>query len=337
VAAVVVNYNGGEALARCVASLRRNGIVDIVVVDNGSTDESIALLQALDPSSRLVHSPRNAGYGAGVNLGARFTAAELLFVCNPDLVLEAEAIRILVESLDAHPGTAAVGPMLVEPDGSVYPSGRSFPTLGDSLGHAFAGLFWSDNPWTRRYRLLGDQQHQARDADWVSGASFLVRRGAFEAVAGFDEAYFMYVEDVDLCWRLHRAGWGVRYEPAARVVHEQGLSTSLHPYTMLVAHHRSILRFANRSTEGRQRSLLPLVALALVMRLALASLEHFAASLRHQVQQAEHGRPAGGEMTLPQPPAARGGAMRMPARTRVVARAQGFHRPTGRARRIDRR
>ncbi len=337
VAAVVVNYNGGEALARCVASLRRNGIVDIVVVDNGSTDESTALLQALDPSSRLVRSPRNAGYGAGANLGARFTAAELLFVCNPDLVVEPEAIRILVESLDARPGTAVVGPMLLEPDGSVYPSGRSFPALGDSLGHAFAGLFWTDNPWTRRYRLLGEKQHTARDADWVSGASFLVRRRAFEAVGGFDEAYFMYVEDVDLCWRLHRAGWGVRYEPAACVVHEQGLSTSMHPYTMLVAHHMSIMRFAVRSSEGRQRYLLPLVGLALAMRLALSSLEHFAASLRPRGPRAEQGRPASGEMTPPRPPSAQGGAMRMPARTRVVARAQGFHRPTGRARRIDRR
>ena len=83
----------------------------------------------------------------------------------------------------------------------------------------------------------------------MSGAGFLVRHDAFDAVGGFDEAYFMYVEDVDLCWRLHRAGWGVWYEPSARVVHEQGRSTSREPYRMLVAHHRSIMRFAVRSTD----------------------------------------------------------------------------------------
>ena len=121
---------------------------------------------------------------------------------------------------------AVAGPMLLETDGSVYPSGRTFPDLGEALGHGFVGLFWRDNPWTRRYRLVGDEQHRARNADWVSGASFLVRRDAFEAVGGFDEAYFMYVEDVDLCWRLHRAGWAVLYEPSSRVVHEQGRSTS---------------------------------------------------------------------------------------------------------------
>jgi len=250
------------------------------VVDNGSTDQSAALVEALAPPCRLVRSTRNGGYGAGANLGAKVVRRELLFVCNPDLVLEPDAIERLAGALDAHPGDAVAGPMLVEPDGSVYPSGRSFPGMGDALGHGFAGLFWRGNPWTRRYRLLGDDQHRAREADWVSGAGFLIRREVFEAVGGFDEAYFMYVEDVDLCWRVHRAGWGVLYEPAARVVHEQGRSTSRHPYRMLVAHHRSILRFANRSTEGRQRRLLPLVAIALVARLMLALLGRFASRYR---------------------------------------------------------
>ena len=280
VGAVVVNYNAGEVLARCVASLERNGVADIVVVDNGSTDGSDALAQSPERPCRLVRSPRNIGYGAGANLGARSCPRELLFICNPDLVAEPDAVERLTEALDARPDAAVAGPMLLETDGSVYPSGRTFPNLGDALGHGFVGLFWPDNPWTRRYRLLGDEQHRARDADWVSGAGFLVRRDAFEAVGGFDEAYFMYVEDEDLCWRLHRAGWGVLYEPSARVVHEQGRSTSRDPYRMLAAHHRSILRFAVRSTKGRRRLLLPLVAVALGARLVLACGERYVGTLR---------------------------------------------------------
>ncbi len=267
-------------LARCLASLRHGGVTDVVVVDNRSTDGSIALAQTLEVQSRLIRSPRNRGYGAGANIGARSTQRELLFICNPDLVTEPDAIERLTEALDARPDAAVAGPMLLEADGSVYSSGRTFPDLGDALGHGFVGLFWHDNPWTRRYRLLGDDQHRARDADWVSGAGFLVRREAFEAVGGFDEAYFMYVEDVDLCWRLHRAGWEVLYEPSARVVHEQGRSTSLRPYRMIAAHHRSILRFAGRSTSGRRRLLLPLVAIALGARLMLAWLERFVSTLR---------------------------------------------------------
>jgi N-acetylglucosaminyl-diphospho-decaprenol L-rhamnosyltransferase len=278
--AVVVNYNAGEVLARCVASLRQGGITDIVVVDNGSSDGSDGIAETPERPCRLVRSPRNRGYGAGANLGAGSCRRELLFICNPDLVVEPGAIERLTEALDAHLDVAVAGPMLLETDGSVYPSGRTFPDLTDALGHGFVGLFWPDNPWTRRYRLLGAEQHRAREADWVSGAGFLVRHDAFDAVGGFDEAYFMYVEDVDLCWRLHRAGWGVWYEPSARVVHEQGRSTSREPYRMLVAHHRSIMRFAVRSTKGRRRVWLPLVAVALGARLVLACGERYLGTLR---------------------------------------------------------
>lgn len=281
VAAVVVDYDAGDALRRCVDSLHDAGVIDVVVVENGSSKGAPALL-ASEPPPRIVVAARNGGYGAGANLGAAETDRELLLVCNPDLVVDRAMVDVLVASLDAHPGAAVAGPMLLEPDGTVYPSGRAFPALVDSLGHGFVGLLWRGNPWTRRYRLLGDDQLRARDADWVSGACFLVRAEAFWAVGGFDEAYFMYVEDVDLCWRLHRAGWAVRYEPAAQVVHEQGRSTSRRPYRMLVAHHRSMLRFANRSATGRQRLLLPVVALGLVLRLALASLEHVVAGRRGQ-------------------------------------------------------
>ena len=182
VGAVVVNYNAGELLARCLASLEQDAVAEVVVVDNGSTDGSTALVQDLAVPSRLIRSPRNGGYGAGANLGARASDREFLFICNPDLVAEPGAISCLAEALDARPDAAVAGPMLLETDGSVYPSGRTFPDLGDALGHGFVGLFWRDNPWTRRYRLLGEAQHRARDADWVSGAGFLVRRQAFEAV-----------------------------------------------------------------------------------------------------------------------------------------------------------
>ena len=106
----------------------------------------------------------------------------------------------------------------------------------------------------------------------MSGACFLVRRSAFEQVGGFDEAYFMYLEDVDLCWRLGRAGWRVVYVPAAEVTHLQGVSTDRHPYRMIFEHHRSLLRFAARSSEGWRRALLPLVAVGIGARACLACL-----------------------------------------------------------------
>jgi len=274
VGAVIVNYNAGPALGDCVASLGAEGVGEVVVVDNASLDTSMATLAAAWPKAKRVLSVSNLGYGAGANLGARSTGAEYLLVCNPDVVAVPGAVGTLASLLDSSPGVGLVGPLLREPSGVVYPSGREFPGMGEAIGHGFLGLFWGGNPWTRRYRRIGQEQHRAREADWVSGAFFLVRRKAFDDVGGFDEGYFMYVEDVDLCWRLRRAGWVIRYEPAAEVVHEQGRSASQHPYRMLVAHHRSMWRFARLTATGRERWLLPLVALGLSARLVLTWAEH---------------------------------------------------------------
>ena len=131
-----------------------------------------------------------------------------------------------------------------------------------------------DNPYTRRYRELDADPRQPRDVDWVSGAAIWLRRRALESVDGWDDGYFMYVEDVDLCWRLRGAGWRVGYEPAAEVVHVQGVSTAHHPYKMIAAHHRSLLRFAGKRWHGWRRVLLVPAAAYLGVRAGLAMAVH---------------------------------------------------------------
>jgi N-acetylglucosaminyl-diphospho-decaprenol L-rhamnosyltransferase len=272
--AVVVNYNAGKSLTDCVASLRQASINEIVVVDNCSTDGSITTLESEYPEVRIVRLQRNRGFGAGANVGVAATRGQSVLVCNPDLVLEPSCLVRLEAVLASRPDVAIAGPRLLTADGETYPSARTFPSLSDSLGHAFLGLIRPDNRFTARYKMRDLDRSHATDVDWVSGACFLARRDAFESVGGFDEAYFMYVEDVDLCWRLHRAGWAVRYEPAASVTHLQGLSTARHPYRMIAAHHRSLLRFAARSSRGSRRALLPLVAAGLLVRMVLAWADH---------------------------------------------------------------
>jgi N-acetylglucosaminyl-diphospho-decaprenol L-rhamnosyltransferase len=273
-AAVIVNYNAGEALLKCVRSLQGEGLGEIVVVDNASVDGSVESLEAAGTTATVVRAGSNRGYGAGANLGARHTRANYLLICNPDLVASPGAVSELVSQLEARPEVALAGPMLREPSGVVYPSGREFPGLMESVGHGFLGMFWGGNPWTQRYRRIGQEQHRARSADWVSGAFFVVKREAFESVGGFDERYFMYVEDVELCWRLRRNGWDIWYQPSAEVVHEQGRSTARHPYKMLVEHHRSMWRFARETANGKDRYLLPLVGAGLGARLVLTWAEH---------------------------------------------------------------
>ncbi len=154
------------------------------------------------------------------------------------------------------PGWALVGPLIRTTAGDRYPSARHFPSLVDAGGHALLGIFAPDNRFTRSYQRsdLDGATGGPVEVDWVSGACFLVRRSAFEQVGGFDESYFMYAEDVDLCWRLGQAGWTAAYVPAAEVTHRQGVSTDHHPYRMIFEHHRSLLRFAARSSRGWRRA-----------------------------------------------------------------------------------
>jgi N-acetylglucosaminyl-diphospho-decaprenol L-rhamnosyltransferase len=213
----------------------------------------------------------NLGYGSGANRGAAGCSSEFLLVCNPDVVVEVSALDRLVEALAADATLAIVGPKILEPGGSRYPSARRFPSLLDSAGHALAGLVAPDNRFTHRYRMMDlDTAEQTTRVDWVSGSFMFWRRSVFEELGGFDEAYFMYGEDVDICWRAHRAGWGVGYVPGAEITHVGGMMTRSRPYRMLVAHHSSALRFASRSLSGPRRALVPAVALALAVRLTVA-------------------------------------------------------------------
>ncbi len=130
--------------------------------------------------------------------------------------------------------------------------------------------FKPDNPYTRRYNPGTPDGEAVVTADWVSGSCFLARREALEELGGFDEAYFMYLEDTDLCWRAHQAGWGVGFAGTAAVTHVQGVSTARHPYRMLAAHHRSALRFTVRTTSGWRRVALPFAVVVLGRRMAMA-------------------------------------------------------------------
>jgi N-acetylglucosaminyl-diphospho-decaprenol L-rhamnosyltransferase len=173
----------------------------------------------------------------------------------------------------ADPTVGAAGPRVLNPDGSTYPSARRDPALADAVGHAVFGVVWPTNPWTRRYRELDADPDRPRDVDWASGAALWLRRSAIDAIGGWDEGYFMYMEDVDVGWRLRRAGWRVRYVPDGAVLHHQGLSTDRVPNRMLVEHHRSIYRLAAKRWEGPRRWLLVPAALFLAVRaLAMVAL-----------------------------------------------------------------
>jgi N-acetylglucosaminyl-diphospho-decaprenol L-rhamnosyltransferase len=297
--AVVVDHDAGEVLARCVASLQAAGASRVVVVDNavpsGCSKRTLALeaasgepeLDAPAPGApapgatahRDAHTEArteahpevleiglNLGYGSGANRGAATCSADFVLICNPDVAVDQDALRNLAQALEDDRALGIVGPLVLEPDGTRYPSARRFPSLLEGAGHVIAGRLWPQNKLSRRYRMSDMATKETTVVDWVSGSCMLVRRQVFEELGGFDESYFMYGEDVDICWRAHRAGYQVGYVPTASVTHIGGVTTARTPYRMLAAHHRSALRFANRSLSGHRRIVLPAVAVGLGLR-----------------------------------------------------------------------
>jgi len=178
------------------------------------------------------------------------SSVQWVLICNPDLELAPRCVDTLLESSRADEHIGSLGPLIRNLDGTAYPSARRVPSLRIGVGHALFANVWKGNPWSMAYR--NDEVHNAdsREAGWLSGACLLVRRAAFDQVGGFDEGYFMYFEDVDLGFRLGKAGWKNVYVPAAEVVHVGGHSTSTSSARMIRAHHDSARRFLARKYPG---------------------------------------------------------------------------------------
>jgi N-acetylglucosaminyl-diphospho-decaprenol L-rhamnosyltransferase len=277
-AAVVVNFNAGPLLTRCVRSLLADAgagaAPEVVVVDNGSEDGSVAELRSVCPDVTVVDPGANLGYARAANLGTAATRAGVVAVLNPDTLIDPGTGVAMLRRFAAEPDLGALGPHIRDEQGATYPSVREVPALPDALGHAVLGPFRPENRFTRRYRQLDADPTRPRDAEWVSGAAIWLRRAALDDIGGWDERFFLFMEDVDLCWRLRRAGWRVAYEPGGQVTHVEGVSRARNPYRSIVAHHRSALRFAGKRWEGPRRLLLgPAAALLTARAAALAARE----------------------------------------------------------------
>ena len=246
VAAVLVNYNSGSELERALRSIadELTGVRwEGVVVDNASADESAKAVAAFAPV-RLLRNSENVGFGRGVNQGVRETTAPYVLIMNPDCRLVAGAMATLRAELDRHEGCAIVGPRILDPDGSIQGSARGDPDMLTGLFGRTAMLrrHLPFLPVARRNVVVDDvirSGEPSMPVQWLSGACMLARREAFEAVKGFDDRYFLYWEDADLCRRLRARGYHVRYVPGASAIHRVGHSTRTARIASIRAFHDS--------------------------------------------------------------------------------------------------
>lgn len=246
---ITVTYSPGRHLRALLESLPEATVrgTRTVLADNGSTDGVPQAEAAARDDVEFLDTGGNIGYGAAINAAWRHLGDgageagvddEFLVVVNPDVVFESGAIDAMIECARRHPDAGAVGPLIHDPSGEVYPSARELPDLVHGAGHAVLAGIWPDNPFTRAYRAGRDMSRE-RAAGWLSGSCLLLRRTAFEQIGGFDERYFMYLEDVDLGDRLARAGWTSVLCVDAGVIHDQGHAANAHRTVTSAAHHHS--------------------------------------------------------------------------------------------------
>ncbi|CAN5832800.1 glycosyltransferase family 2 protein [soil metagenome] len=274
---VTVTYSPGPHLERFLSSLTlaTDRPVHVVMADNGSVDGSPEAAVDRYGNVTLLHTGANLGYGSAVNRAVTSVRGsgdeEFLIIANPDVVWGPGSIDALLAAAERWPRAAALGPLIRDPDGSVYPSARHLPSLIRGGMHAVVGPVWKSNPWTSAYRQERLEPTE-RPVGWLSGSCLLVRRKAFDAIGGFDERYFMYMEDVDLGDRFGKAGWLNVYVPAAEILHDKGHSTGKDPARNLAAHHTSTYTYLSDRHKGWQRAPLRVTmkaALAVRARLAV--------------------------------------------------------------------
>ena len=254
---VTVTYSPGSHLDRFLSSLTvaTDRKVRVIIADNGSTDGAPEEAVQRYPGTELLRTGGNLGYGTAVNRAVATLPGEEEFVvvANPDVVWGPDSIDLLLDAAARWPQAGSLGPLIRDPDGSVYPSARHLPSLIRGGMHAVVGFAWKANPWTKSYRQERLEPSE-RPVGWLSGSCLLVRRSAFDAIGGFDERYFMYMEDVDLGDRLGRAGWLNVYVPGSEILHDKGHSTGRDPARNLTAHHTSTYIYLSDRHTGVWRA-----------------------------------------------------------------------------------
>jgi GT2 family glycosyltransferase len=246
---VVVSYNSAGELRRCVEPLAALDWVEVTVVDNHSSDGSLATIEGLPV--RAISSGANLGFATGCNIGWRGGASPYVLFLNPDAQIDEESLKRLVAVLDGRSRVGIVAPRILGDDDQVQLSLRRFPRLRSTYAQAFfLDRLRPMAPWADE--MIRDLGHYDRRGpqEWVSGACMLVRRTVLEQLDGWDGGFFLYCEDIDLCRRVHDLGLEVFYEPAAVVTHPGGGSAPRSSTLPLLARSRVLYAQRHRSRAG---------------------------------------------------------------------------------------
>ena len=270
VSAIVASYNSRQFIERCLETLSQTNH-EIIVVDSASSDGTPEVVLARFPNVRLLQLSENRGYGAALNEGMALSRARYFLLMNYDAWPESGAVDELLTFADVHRAAGVVGPRLVNPDGTLQPSVRGFPTPW-RLATEYLFLRWLAPRSTALNAFYGSgfDHRSVRDAEFLVGAVLLVRREVIDEIGAFDTDFFMFNEEVDFCYRVREAGWRVVFDPASQFVHVGGASTRQDWSRMYREQLRSHLRFLAKHQGYRQAELArQMLRLAMLLRSVL--------------------------------------------------------------------
>jgi GT2 family glycosyltransferase len=245
---VIVSYNTKRLLKKCLESIfrfQKDISYEVILVDNHSLDESAAMVREKFPQVLVLENIRNLGFAAACNQGIKISRGRFILLLNPDTEFTKGGITDMVRFMESQKQIGICGPRMEGPDGRIHFSCRSFPSYltAISSGQSVLNRLFPGNPLSAKYLLTECNRTKESQVDWVSGSGLLTKRGVIENIGFLDETFFMYVEDVDFCYRAKKANLTVYYFPQVTVLHHIGKSTQGKRVAMQVEHHRSMYNF----------------------------------------------------------------------------------------------
>jgi GT2 family glycosyltransferase len=270
VSLIIVTWNSEQHIRKCLESVRSQAgdlSFEIIVVDNSSRDRTVKTIQESSPSVTLIENQKNLGYAYANNQGIEKSTGRYVLLLNPDTEIRGNALDLMLKFLDANPNAGALGPKLLNPDGSVQPSCREFP--------GFSTLLWEFSGLSRLFPKSGIfggwrmgyfNFDRTIEVDQPMGSCLMLRRETLNQVGYFDENFPMFFNDVDLCCRIKAAGWKIFFYADAQVTHHRGASTSKAKRKMIWLSHLAFYRFFKKHKTGwGNRLLLFLLLVPLVL------------------------------------------------------------------------